>query len=167
MPCSSTKGRNLSAQVEIMKPQIKFEKATRDDVIGIGRRGHIEMDYARLVLAFGEPNDCTKEGPWYSSDHKVRREWAFKTVDNKKKIVLTIYDYKTDIPVEHVRDWHIGIKGHAKTALAFVISKLESTYSLSLRGSAVLDRPHATNEAQHNQGRNISQIRYTRRNSRR
>ncbi len=152
-----------------MKPQIKFEKATRDDVIGIGRRGHIEMDYARMVLAFGEPNDCTKEGPWRSSDRKVRREWAFKIVDKKKPIVLTIYDYKQpNTPIEQNRDWHIGIKGHGKTAIAFVISRLESTYvHCPHKGSVVLERPDATNEAQHNQSRDTSKIRHTGRNPRR
>jgi hypothetical protein len=151
-----------------MKPQIKFEKATRDDVVGIGRRGHLEMDYGRMVRAFGEPNDCTEEGPWYSGDHKVRREWAFKTVDNKKHTVVTLYDYKSDIPVEQIRDWHIGIKGNAKTALKFITSSLEATYSLSLTGSAVLDRPHATNEkAQNLESHNLQKIRHTRPHPRR
>lgn len=132
-----------------MKPQIKFVHATRNDVTGIGRRGHIEIEYWRLAEVFGEPHDCTNPGPWHSSDNKVRVEWAFKSVDNKKPVIFTIYDYKSNLPAEQNRDWHIGIKGRRlKPAFTYIMDKLESTYRpLSRQGSAILERPHATNEA--------------------
>ena len=102
----------------------EFVKAKRKDVIGGGNRGQMTIAYDELVKALGKPNDCTKEGPWRSGDNKVRAEWAFKTTVKGKPIILTIYDYKQDMPVEQVTEWNIGGKGDVDIAASFLAMKL-------------------------------------------
>ena len=92
---------------------------------GSGGRGTMLADYNTLVKAFGEPHDCTKEGPWRSGDNKVKAEWAFKALHQGKLIVLTIYDYKEyNKTPEQVTEWSIGLKGDIQIAAGFLASRL-------------------------------------------
>ena len=108
-----------------MKSQIEFVRAKPKDIKGSGGVGQMTADYNTLIKAFGNPHDCTKEGPWKSGDNKVRAEWAFKSVDNGEPIVITIYDYKqSKTPVTEVTDWSIGLKGDIQIAASFLVSRL-------------------------------------------
>ena len=64
-------------------------------------KGTVYTTYNKLVEAFGLPN-CEP-----SSDGKVKIEWVLQ---NKKKQIITIYDWKREqapLPDEYY-DWHIG-----------------------------------------------------------
>ena len=86
----------------------------RISIEGTGYVGEIDASYDELNAAFGAPF-----GP--SGDGKVRAEWTLKFDDGT---VATIYDYKHHLPVEQVRDWHVG--GHVARALGKVKSAIET-----------------------------------------
>lgn len=97
-----------------MKPTPKFKQASRKDTMHSGFHGYLHISYPELVDKLGEPHDCSQEGEWKSGDEKVRVEWAFKSTDRERPMVLTIYDYKEyHRPVQEVNQWHVGIKGDA------------------------------------------------------
>jgi hypothetical protein len=94
-----------------MRAKRRFKKAGIGDVIGSSFAGYLEASWEDLVTEFGEPRWRNKEGPWRSSDQKVRCEWAFVIGSGKRRLVFTIYDYKEKRPIEEVSLWHIGAKG--------------------------------------------------------
>ena len=98
----------------------KLIKAKPKEVRGSGFTGYLRASYADLVEKLGEPNDCTKEGPWKSGDQKVRAEWAFKIGGAKNPGAITIYEYKEQQPIEDVTLWHIGSKGKNAAVNAFL-----------------------------------------------
>jgi hypothetical protein len=78
-----------------------MELASKTLANGTSYKGTINTTYNKLVEAFGLPNS----GP--SGDGKVKIEWVLK---NKKKQIITIYDWKTNqspLPDEYY-DWQIG-----------------------------------------------------------
>ncbi len=91
---------------------IKFTKAKFKDVVGSSFYRYLQTSYVELVEKFGEPNDCTQKGEWQSGDQKVRIEWAFHLGGIRKPTVVTIYEYKSDVPIREVTTWHIGCKGN-------------------------------------------------------
>lgn len=95
-----------------MRTKRRFKKAGIGDVIGSSFAGYLAASYEDLVTEFGEPRWRSQEGPWRSSDQKVRCEWAFVIGSGKRRLVFTIYDYKEVKPVERVDLWHIGAKGY-------------------------------------------------------
>ena len=120
----SSKGRKLSKSKHIMRAKSRFKPATVKEVISSGFHGYLHISYAELVDKLGMPNDCTKEGEWKAADEKVRAEWAFKSIHQKNRMVLTIYDYKEyRRPIEDVNQWHVGIKGDAHQVNLFFIEK--------------------------------------------
>lgn len=70
-------------------------------------RGHIEVSYADLVQAFGEP---MADG---FDDYKSDAEWNIAFADGTR---VSIYNYKDGInycgesgtPTKDITDWHIG-----------------------------------------------------------
>lgn len=96
-----------------MKTKTRFVPAKRRDTLKSFFHGYLHASYQELVDKLGLPNDCTKEGEWHSMDDKVRVEWAIKSKHPKRPMVLTIYDYKDDRPINEVNQWHVGIKGDA------------------------------------------------------
>jgi hypothetical protein len=97
-----------------MKAKTRFVPATRKDTLKSSFHGYLHASYQELVDKLGLPNDCTKDGEWYSMDRKVRVEWAFRSTHPKRPMVLTIYDYKDDRPINELNQWHVGIKGEAQ-----------------------------------------------------
>jgi hypothetical protein len=96
-----------------MKTTSKFKPASSKDIIHSSFHGYLHISYQELVDKLGIPNDRTKDDEWSSLDGKTRVEWAFKSIDKKRPMVLTIYDYKEYRPVNRVNQWHVGIKGDA------------------------------------------------------
>jgi hypothetical protein len=60
-------------------------------------RGHLTIPYAELLAVLGQPHHVL-EGD------KVRVRWAFDTPFGP----VTIYDWKSNLPVERVVDWSFG-----------------------------------------------------------
>jgi hypothetical protein len=95
-------------------------KKPADDMAtnGSSLKGEIDIAYSHLVEVLGPPND---EGDGY----KVDAEWVLEFPDG---LIATIYNYKTGrnylgeegLPVEQIRDWHIG--GHDPRVVERVIS---------------------------------------------
>jgi len=83
---------------------IKFKKY-KGSVVGTSLIGEIDVSYKQLVKVFGKPD----KGDGY----KTEAEWRLKFEDGT---IATIYDYKSGksydpeygLPVEKIRDWHIG-----------------------------------------------------------
>lgn len=96
-----------------MNTKTKFVTASREDTMKSSFHGYLHASYQELVEKLGLPNDCTKEGEWLSADGKVRAEWAYRSTHQTRPMVLTIYDYKDDRPINQVNQWHVGIKGDA------------------------------------------------------
>lgn len=82
-----------------------------DPRIGTSLQGYLDVSYAELVQAFGQP------GP--GDGYKVDAEWTLMfegAEDGSEPVAATIYNYKTGpnygdpdaLPVEGIRDWHIG-----------------------------------------------------------
>ena len=101
---------------------MKFIKASSKDIIGSGFAGYLVTTYEQLIEHLGIPHDRTQDGPWRSSDGKVRVEWAFKS-RGKKPTVITIYDYEEAIPVDDVTLWHVGVKGDGHVVECFFKEK--------------------------------------------
>lgn len=85
---------------------------------GTSLQGYIEAKYADLVALFGKPTDGDAE--------KVDAEWYVQFEDGT---FATIYNWKTGknykgaggLPVEKIKDWHIGGKtkdSHTKIQIA-------------------------------------------------
>jgi hypothetical protein len=89
---------------------------------GSSLRGCIEVTYAQIVKAFGEP---MREG---FDDYKSDAEWAIVFEDGT---TATIYNWKDGVnycgeqgtPTEQITDWHIG--GFNEKALERVSEVLE------------------------------------------
>lgn len=107
------KGRTLSANKTIMKTKPRFIEASLKDIFQSGFHAYLPASYQELVDKLGEPHDCTQEGEWKSGDDKTRVEWAFKSTNKKRPMVMTIYDYKETRPINEVNQWHVGLKGDA------------------------------------------------------
>jgi len=75
-----------------------ISKITRKDVSGTYLQGYLYASYKELVKVFGEPNYGR------SPDGKIQVEWCLKINDT----IVTIYDYKENVPPEEVTEWHIG-----------------------------------------------------------
>lgn len=110
----SSKGRKLSKSEQIMRSKSRFKPASSKEVIGSSFHGYLHVSYNELLEKLGEPHNCTQLGEWKSQDEKVRAEWAFKSIHRKRRMTLTIYDYKEyRRPIQDVNQWHVGIKGDA------------------------------------------------------
>jgi hypothetical protein len=85
------------------------------NVNGTHLQSYIDISYAEIVDALGEPQD--------SDGYKVDAEW---TIEDEDGTVATIYNYKdghnyngaAGLSVEEIRDWHIG--GHDEKAVLLV-----------------------------------------------
>lgn len=91
------------------KSNIKIRPAKFKEVIGSGGIGSVYASLDRLKSVLGEPHDCAVPGEWESRDKKVRVEWAF-VINNDKRLVFTIYDYKRSEPLEDIKRWNLGGK---------------------------------------------------------
>jgi hypothetical protein len=96
-------------KLNLKKSTVTWKKPDDDMAInGSSLKSTMDVSYARLVEVLGPPND---EGDGY----KVDAEWVLEFTDG---LIATIYNYKTGrnylgeegLPVEQIRDWHIG--GH-------------------------------------------------------
>ncbi len=96
-----------------MKSNTRFLKAKeKKDIYHSGFYRYLKVTYQELIKKLGQPHDCTKkDSKWWSSDEKVRVQWAFKDRSKRKPTVLTIYDYKDKRPFEEINKWHVGAKG--------------------------------------------------------
>ena len=105
----------------ITKEEFK-KQVTLTDLCGGCLNGLVDIAYAKLVDLLGEPN-CENDG------YKVDAEWAVSFKDE----TFSIYNYKSGknyngeegLPLEEIRDWHIG--GKNKEKAAELIELLEST----------------------------------------
>lgn len=74
-----------------------------------GLVGYLDVSYAELVAAFGEPTPAR-------DDYKSDAEWRF---DTEQGAPVTIYNYKDGrnylgdegLDVSEIRDWHVGGNG--------------------------------------------------------
>jgi hypothetical protein len=96
-----------------MPQQFKTNKnIDRDLANGTCLQGEIDADYNYLVTLFGQPTN--------GDGYKVDAEWVIQFEDGT---IATIYNWKDGpndcgddgIPVECIRDWHIG--GFSKIAV--------------------------------------------------
>lgn len=94
---------------DMIKAELKLKPATRKATMGSSRIGTIDASFEELKSLFGEPHDCTKDGEWQSADGKVGAEWAF-LIGGKRDMVFTIYDYKSNCPLDQVKKWSLGGK---------------------------------------------------------
>lgn len=101
------------------KLNIKIRHARFKEVIGTGGIGSVFASFDQLKAALGEPHDCNIEGEWESRDNKVRAEWAFM-IDNDRRLVFTIYDYKSDQPLEDIKRWNLGGRKRDKRIINFL-----------------------------------------------
>ena len=93
-----------------LKVDFKIKKATKKSTIGTSRIGTVHASIEELKEKLGEPHDCTKQEDWESRDNKVRVEWAF-IINDDKKLVFTIYDYKSRYSLEQIKQWSLGGRG--------------------------------------------------------
>lgn len=91
------------------KEKIQLSPATKKETSRSSRVGTVHASFEELKKALGEPHDCTKTGEWESGDKKIRVEWAF-IVNNNKKLLFTIYDYKSRWPLAQIKQWSLGGK---------------------------------------------------------
>lgn len=82
----------------------QLAKSKRQPLDGGGKLAAIEVSYADLVAAFGEPSP--------SDQYKTEAEWTIRFPKNQK---ITIYNYKnskcyspTMPDIESVTEWHIS-----------------------------------------------------------
>lgn len=101
------------------KSNIKIRPAKFNEVIGTGGIGSVYASLDRLKAILGEPHDCTAEGEWESRGKKVRAEWAF-VIDNDKRLMFTIYDYKRTGPLNEIKRWNMGGKKMDKRIVEFL-----------------------------------------------
>lgn len=106
-----------------MNTKTRFVPASFKESLQSHFHGYLHATYQELVDKLGIPNDRTKDGEWYSMDGKVRVEWAIKSNHPKRPMVLTIYDYKDNRPIDEVNQWHVGIKGDAHQVNELFIKK--------------------------------------------
>jgi hypothetical protein len=127
-------GRYLGKEVTM------FTKATDDETGATCLQGSIDIPYATLVKVFGQPEGQT-------DDYKVDAEWDLKF----QGVPFTIYNYKdgvnyngsSGLPVEEIRNWHIG--GHsvaAVHAVKFILAQAGELNQESLY-------PHLREKASH------------------
>jgi hypothetical protein len=93
----------------MIKSNIKIRLAKFKEVIGTGGIGSVYATFDQLKTALGEPHNCTVAGEWESRDNKVRVEWGF-VINDDKRLVFTIYDYKRTEPFEEIKRWNLGGK---------------------------------------------------------
>lgn len=98
-------------------------------------RGEIECSYTDLIAVFGAPNG-RPDG--YKSD----AEWVLTfTIFGTYKKVATIYNWKTGknylgekgLPVEKIKDWHIGGAPEDGDVVGYVSSMLLAHYRSLLK----------------------------------
>lgn len=104
------------------KSNIKIRPARFKEVIGTGGIGTVYASFDRLKAALGEPHDATAEGEWESRDHKVRAEWAF-VINNDRRLVFTIYDYKCREPLDGIKRWNLGGRKRDERIMGFLEKK--------------------------------------------
>ena len=107
-----------------MTTKLNLRPATRKETFYSGRIGTIHASFEELKAVFGEPHDCRLPGEWESGDGKIRIEWAF-VINQNKKMVFTIYDYKESMPLEEVREWSLGGKDAKIKVLLGMILDIE------------------------------------------
>lgn len=90
--------------------QIKFISLSKYDnrVSGSGLIDYVDGTYNHMVNCFGEPTLKVDE-------YKTSAEWHVDViVDGQSEGVITIYDYKEEIPAKHMPyrmiQWHVGGK---------------------------------------------------------
>lgn len=93
----------------MINSKLNLKPATRKQTYNSGRIGTIYANLEELKKVLGEPHDCTKPGLWESGDNKVRVEWAF-LIDGKPSMLFTVYDYKSNYPLEQIKQWSLGGK---------------------------------------------------------
>jgi hypothetical protein len=88
--------------------------------------GQLNTSYDSLVRLFGSPNAK-------GDKHKVDAEWVLTfTLFEQFHKVATIYNYKDGknylgaegLPVEEIRDWHIGARTGDGEVVGFIASML-------------------------------------------
>jgi len=67
----------------------------------------IKTNVKTLLKVFGKPTIIG------SGDDKTQLEWQYVD-DNDNNKIVTIYDYKSEVPINKVKEWHIGAKGIEK-----------------------------------------------------
>ena len=85
--------------------------ARTQEVDGTHLQGYITATYAELVRVFGEPDE--------GCDGKTRAEWGLRFPEGT---IATIYDWKSDLPVQSVSQWNVG--GHFARAVQHVENAL-------------------------------------------
>lgn len=109
-----------------------WQHGTIMDANGTSLQGYVDISYAELVEAFGEPDP--------GDGFKVDAEWTFLVEDTEVLdtpsglAAVTIYNWKDGpsyggMPVEDIRDWHIG--GHNERAV------LLAKFVLGLEGASL------------------------------
>jgi len=97
---SYTEFKNLYEEALPNMPKFKVLKKYNAHTQGSSKRGVINAPYADLVKLFGEPikyKDNEGDG--------VRAEWTLRFNDG---VYATIYDWRTDGPIEDINTWHVG-----------------------------------------------------------
>ena len=89
-----------------LKKNLKYRLAELKETYGTSRIGTVHASYDELIEALGQPHDRALKGEWESADNKIRVEWAF-VINNEKKLVFTIYDYKSRYALDQIKQWSV------------------------------------------------------------
>ncbi len=90
-----------------LKENLNCRLAKLKETYGTSRIGTVHATYDELVEVLGQPHDRTSMGEWESADNKIRVEWAF-VINNDKKLIFTIYDYKSRYDLSQIKQWSLG-----------------------------------------------------------
>ena len=103
----------------MINTNFKINHATKKQINRTSRIGTVHASFEELKKAFGEPHDCTMSGEWEAKDNKTRVEWAF-IVNNDKRIIFTIYDFKDKQALDEVKRWSLGGKKRDQKIVKFL-----------------------------------------------
>lgn len=83
---------------------------------------YVKSTYSKLVELLGEPTELN-----LSDLDKTKARWVFVVPSSNfdKLKVLTIYDYKSEYPLNEINRWHVSAKNLSQTEVLKELSKLK------------------------------------------
>ena len=89
-----------------------------------------DVSFWELVDIFGEPTERD------SADGKSRVGWSIRLADSDEKVnIATIYDWKSDEPINEIRRWNVG--GYNTSDFLVLNGYVRDQLELIRKGSAI------------------------------
>jgi hypothetical protein len=102
----------------------KLEKANFEIITGSGFSGiKLNVTLDNLINLLGQPTNVG------SADDKVQLEWDLvdenveEQIQNGEVRCITIYDWKTNLPIHKINQWNVGSKGLTKNEIHTILRK--------------------------------------------